>query len=83
MDTVTESLRSDLSLCRQEQDRLQEALRRQKQEAKEQQEVAEAALQRAAPGAKELVGVARSVAVVRREQQELRHEAVTVLARAR
>ena len=28
-------------------------------------------------------GVARSIAVVRREQQELRHDAVTVLAMAR
>ena len=36
--TVIEGLRSDLSLCRQQQDRLKKALRRRKQKLREQQE---------------------------------------------
>ena len=70
LDSIVATLRSDLVLAREEQERLQEKLQLQEKEAVEREVVVKAALSKVGGGAKEIVTVARTVAALRREQQE-------------
>ena len=70
LDSIVASLRSDLLLAREEQERLQEKSQLQEKEAVEREVVVKAALSKVGGGAKEIVTVARTVAALRREQQE-------------
>ena len=70
LDSIVATLRSDLVLAREEQERLQEKLQLQEKEAVEREVVVKAALSKVGGGVKEIVTVARTVAALRREQQE-------------